>query len=367
MHALHDHPDIDLRVIVAGMHLEARFGRTVEEVEADGFTIAGRLRTLAPGDQPADIAASIAKGIEAFARHMASNPPDMLVIIGDRFDMYSAAVSALPLAIPIAHIHGGELTLGAFDDALRHSMTKLSHLHFATTQDYAHRIRQLGEEDWRIVVSGAPSLDNLNNFRPLSRETLEGLIGASLGPAPLLVTFHPTTLEYQDVGAQTESLLAALQIIDREIVITLPNADTGNETIINKLHAFCQNRENAHVVNNLGTKAYFSLMKLAGTMIGNSSSGLIEAPSFGLPVVNIGTRQHGRIRAANVIDVDYDTEEITAGLQRALDPAFKASLDGLMNPYGNGTAAAKIVEKIVSVPLGRSLVFKQFQDRSFNE
>ena len=297
MQCLHADPDIDLGVLVSGMHLEPRFGMTVAEVEADGLPIRERLQTMSPGDSPHDVAVSLAAGVTAFAGLFAADRPDILVVLGDRFEMYAAALAALPFAIPVAHIHGGELTAGAFDDALRHSLTKLSHIHFAATKVYAHRIRQLGEEPWRVCISGAPGLDNLKHLRTLSVSDLEARLGISLEPAPLLVTFHPTTLQYNDVERQISNLLAAIADAGTPAVFTNPNADTGNHVISQAINAYCATRTDAVRVDNLGTEVYFNLMRHAAAMVGNSSSGLIETPSFALPVVNIGIRQEGRVRA----------------------------------------------------------------------
>jgi len=363
MRCLNDDPEIDLQVIVSGMHLEPRFGSTVAEIEDDGFSIAARLETLTDGDAPEDMAASLAAGVQKFACQFAADRPDILVLLGDRFDMYAAALAALPFAVPVAHIHGGELTFGAVDDALRHSMTKLSHVHFAATEDYARRIRQLGEEDWRVVVSGAPGLDNLKSFRTLPPSELESRTGLPMEPAPLVVTFHPTTLQHEETEAHVTNLLTALKRSGRPAVFTLPNADTGNALIGRAIEAYCAAEPGAVRVDNLGTDGYFNLMGQAAAMVGNSSSGLIEAPSFGLPVVNVGIRQDGRTRAANVIDTGTDTAEIEAAIQRALSPAFRDGLKDMKNPYGDGNASNVIARHLKTMPLTEELVIKRFVDR----
>ena len=353
---------IDLQVLVCGMHLSEAFGHTVDEIETDGFSINARIPVLEAGDSAEDIATAIARGVEGFASFFAKTPPDILVVLGDRFEMYAAALAALPFGIPVTHVHGGELTLGAFDDALRHSMTKLSHLHFVATEDYARRVRQLGEEDWRIVVSGAPSLDNLKDVQLLNRKQLEERLELTLDDSPLLVTFHPVTLERDQMKSQIAALLTAVKSSRRQAIFTLPNADTGNQTISNAIRAFVETEPNTHVRDNLGTQRYFSLMDLAGAMVGNSSSGLIEAPSFELPVVNIGNRQAGRGRAANVIDTGYTEPEITAGIEKALAPDFCRTLSGLENPYGRGDASKIIAESLSRIPLDARLMIKNFVD-----
>jgi UDP-hydrolysing UDP-N-acetyl-D-glucosamine 2-epimerase len=358
-------PELKLRLIVSGMHLSPEFGLTVETIEADGFEIEDRVEMLLSSDTPEGIAKSMGLGTIGFAQVYARSRPDILVVLGDRFEMYAAALAALPFKIPVAHIHGGEVTQGAIDDALRHAMTKLSHLHFASTQDYARRLHQLGEEPWRVTVSGAPSLDNLGSIELLGVGELETRYGLRLDRAPLLVTFHPVTLEYENSSYYMDELLAALDEVGMPSVFTLPNADTGGRVLIEKVEAFVQHRAWATIVGNLGTQAYFSLMALAAAMVGNSSSGIIEAASFELPVVNIGTRQQGRVRGGNVLDVGYSREEIGGAIGKAIEPGFRSELNGLENPYGCGQGAREIVRKLKSVELSDQLLGKKFSDVEF--
>jgi len=276
--------------------------------------------------------------------------------------MYAAALAALSFKIPVAHLHGGELTEGAFDDALRHSLTKLSHLHFVSTQEYARRVIQLGEEPWRVMFAGALGLDNLAAVTLLSAEELERKFSVKLDKPFLLVTFHPVTLEYERTDRHMDGLLAALGAAQMPAVLTLPNADTGSRTVLRRLQQFVGQNEAARMVPNLGTQAYFSMMKLAAAMVGNSSSGIIEAPSFGLPVVNIGTRQQGRLRAANVIDVGYECEPLLQGIRKACSPEFRESLRNLVNPYYAGGAAQRMAERLKTVPLDQRLIVKRFHD-----
>jgi UDP-N-acetylglucosamine 2-epimerase (non-hydrolysing)/GDP/UDP-N,N'-diacetylbacillosamine 2-epimerase (hydrolysing) len=349
------------------MHLSQRFGMTVKAIEADGFEIAERVKMLSNSDDPAAIAKSMARGTAGFAEVYARSRPDILVVLGDRFESHAAALAALPFKIPIAHIHGGELTEGAIDDALRHSMTKLSHLHFAATKEYGRRLVQMGEEPWRVTVSGAPSLDNLASVKRLTIAELKSRFCLCLTPETLLVTFHPATLEYEDAGRQAEELLAALKASGRPVVFTMSNADTGGQVIREHIRRFVLAEPSAQAVENLGTEGYFSVLALCTAMVGNSSSGLLEAPSFGLPVVNVGSRQSGRVRGRNVIDVGCGREEIGAGIRRATDPAFRKSLQDLANPYGDGNAAQRIVAKLAEVPLSGRLLLKHFHDLAFPE
>ena len=311
-------PDLKLLLFVSGMHLSPRHGSTIHMIEADGFPVTEKVEMLSNSDSPVDIASAIGRGVIGFAQVYEHVPLDILVTLGDRFEMYSAVLAALPFNIPVAHIHGGEITKGAIDDALRHSMTKLSHLHFVSTQTYAKRVIQLGEEPWRVTVSGAPSLDNLETIKYLDRSTLQKQLGIDLGKQVLLVTFHPVTLELENTEIQIAELLSAIEQSNCPALFTIPNADSGGGLIAEKITTFVATHANAKLVDNLGTQAYFSLMKYAAAMVGNSSSGIIEAPSFSLPVVNIGLRQEGRLRGKNVIDVPYNTNAILKGIRQAL-------------------------------------------------
>jgi UDP-hydrolysing UDP-N-acetyl-D-glucosamine 2-epimerase len=354
--------ELRLRLMVSGAHLSPDFGFTVRLIEADGFTVDDRIEMLVSSDSPEGIAKSIGLGLIGFSQAFARVQPDLLVVLGDRFEMYAAALAALPFRIPVAHIHGGEVTVGAFDDALRHSMTKLSHLHFVSTAESGRRVEQLGEEPWRIVVSGAPGLDNVGCVSLLSTSELEAQFGFPTQPPLLLVTFHPVTLECDQVEKQTQELLSALDQIGRPVVFTQPNADTGGRRVSEMITEFVSVRPFAHRIDNLGARGYFSLMNVAAAMVGNSSSGIIEAPSFGLPVVNIGTRQDGRVRAANVIDVEPDSAAIVEAIRQAVLPEFRERLRGMANPYGDGHASAVIVERLKSVALDHRLTTKLFRD-----
>ena len=356
-------PDLRLHLIVAGMHLSPEFGLTVKAIETDGFEIGERVEMLLSSDTPEGIAKSMGLGTIGFAQAYARFRPDILVVLGDRFEMHAAAVAALPFKIPVAHIHGGEITQGAIDDALRHSMTKLSHLHFVSTEEYAQRVIQMGEEPWRVTVTGAPSLDNLRDVKLLDRDTFCEQFNLRIDATPfLLVTFHPVTLEYERTHWQMSELLAALETVDLPMLFTMPNADTRRSTIACMIKELVEAYPLAQVVDNLGTQGYFSAMALALAMVGNSSSGIVEAASFELPVVNVGSRQRGRVRGANVIDVDYERTSVLEGLQRALDPQFRARLRGILNPYGSGGASEKIVEVLKQVHLDDELVMKCFHD-----
>jgi UDP-hydrolysing UDP-N-acetyl-D-glucosamine 2-epimerase len=360
LQAIQDDPDLHLQLFVGGMHLSPEFGRTVEAIEEDDFEIAERVEMLLSSHAPEGIAKSMGLGTIGFAQAYARSRPDLLLVLGDRFEMHAAVVAALPFKLPVAHIHGGELTEGAIDDALRHSITKMSHLHFVATEPYAQRVIQMGEEPWRVVVSGAPSLDNLRHVPLLSREALADRYDVDLDDPFFLVTYHPVTLEYEQTRSQIDALLAALEEIGATVIFTYPNADTGSRLIIERVRDFIADHQRAYFLVNLGTQGYFSMMNHATAMIGNSSSGIIEAASFQLPVVNIGIRQRGRVRGENVIDVGYSKEEILAGIEQATAPSFQRAISNLVNPYGDGQAAERIVEKLRQVELGQSLLLKSF-------
>jgi UDP-hydrolysing UDP-N-acetyl-D-glucosamine 2-epimerase len=362
LQAIQANPELKLHLMVSGTHLSPEFGRTVTAIEADGFRIGERVEMLVASDTPEAIAKSMGLGMIGFGQAYARFRPDVLLVLGDRFEMYAAAAAALPFKIPVAHIHGGEVTEGAIDEALRHSITKLSHLHFAALPEFAARICRMGEEPWRVKVSGAPSLDKLRTMKLLDRVELESRFRLRLDPTPLLVTYHPVTLEYEQTEWQMKELLEALRVAARPVLFTLPNADTSGRIIMRMIKEFVDAHEYAQVVETLGPQGYFSLMNFVPVMIGNSSSGLIEAPSFGLPAVNIGNRQRGRLRARNVIDVGYTRDEIVAGINEAVSPQFREKLQGLSNPYGNGRAAEMIVRTLEAVPLDDRLIVKRFHD-----
>ncbi len=361
--AIQGEPGLELRLIVSGMHLAPEFGLTMRQIEQEGWPVAAKVEMLLSSDSPEGVAKSMGLGVMGFAQALAQINPDLLVILGDRFEMLSAAVAALPLGLPLAHLHGGELTLGAMDDAARHAMTKLSHLHFVSTREYARRVVQMGEEPWRVTVCGALSLDNLEGMELLDLSALGQELDLNLDPAPLLVTYHPVTREPGQGPAQMAELLAALEQAGRQAVFTLPNADAGGRELASMVRSFTSDHPWAAIRDNLGTQKYFSLMKHAAAMVGNSSSGIIEAPSFGLPVVNVGARQAGRVRGANVVDVGCGRREIQAGIAQALEPSFRQGLAGVPNPYGDGGAAGRVVTALKQAKLGAGLTTKRFADQ----
>jgi UDP-hydrolysing UDP-N-acetyl-D-glucosamine 2-epimerase len=346
------------------MHLVPEFGLTVQSIERDGFPIAARIEMLLGSDTPVAIAKSMGLGVIGFAQAFSTERPDILVVLGDRFEMHAAALAALPFNVPVAHIGGGDVTEGAIDECLRHSITKLSHLHFVASDEQEQRILQMGEEPWRVFVSGALSLDLVRSSSLSSASEMEGKFGFKFDRSFLLVTYHPVTLEYADTGQQIQQFLAALVELDMPVLFTAPNADTAGRIIANAIKEYVAAHPASGLVASLGMMGYFTAMSLCAAMVGNSSSGIIEAASFEAPVVNIGTRQSGRLRGSNVIDCGYSSAEIVAAVRQALKGEFRASLRGLTNPYDTGDASARIVQQLKTVVVDDKLIRKRFVDHT---
>ncbi len=365
LRAIETAPDLALRLFVAGTHLSPHAGQTADEIRADGFAITAEIDMTLAADSPRAISTSMGLGTLGFANAYAAHPLDILVLLGDRYEMLAAAVAAIPFTMPIAHIHGGEITEGAFDDAIRHAITKLSHVHFVSAEPYRQRVIQMGEAPWRVHTCGAPGLDNLHTITPLSLTALSERVGMDLTEAPLLVTYHPVTLEANkganETAYQIGELLAALETINKPVVFTYPNGDTHAHTIVAAIEDFAKRHPRVRAVKHFGTEGYFSMLRHAAAMLGNSSSGILEAASFGLPVVNVGNRQRGRIHGENVIHCGYSRHDIAAALQQAISPQFRATAAAVTNPYGDGHAAERMIAVLRSVPLAGS-VQKQFYD-----
>lgn len=355
-------PRLDLQLAVTGMHLSPEFGMTVRQIEADGFVPDARVDMLVSSDTPAGIAKSIGLGVIGFADALARLAPDLVVILGDRFEILAAAQAAIVARIPMAHIHGGELTEGQIDEAIRHSLTKMSHLHFVAAERYRERVIQLGESPDRVWNVGAPGLDWLNRIPLLDRVTLSDSLGFDLSEPYFLVTYHPVTLA-QGVQEGAAALFEALgEFPDYRILVTGVNADTGNSDVRDAIKRFLsENRARTFFATSLGQQRYLSALAHAEAVIGNSSSGVIEAPSVRIPTVNIGNRQRGRIRATTVIDVSEDVCSIVEGIRKALSAPFRAAVTQSMCPFGDGHAAERICEVLANHPL-QGLLMKQFYD-----
>lgn len=337
-------PDLILQIIVTGMHLERRFGLTYKEIIRDGFKIGGKVNMRLNSDTDQGITKSVGLGTIGFGRVFKKIKPDIVVILGDRFEMLSAASAALLSRIPIAHIHGGEITEGSYDDAIRHAITKMSHLHFAAHQDYARRIIQMGEDPRRVFAFGAPNIDSIKKLKLLTKKELEKVLDFKLDRDVALVTYHPVTMEKGAALKQTKILLKALDSSGLRSIFTMPNADSENRVIFREIETYVRrNPLRAKMFTSLGQIKYFSLLKYVGLMLGNSSSGIIEAPSFRLPVVNIGSRQKGRIKPENVIDVAENVESIRRAIKKATSQEFRTSLKNTINPFKERSATKKII------------------------
>ena len=355
--------ELAFQLIVTGMHLSPEFGLTHKLIEADGFPIDAKVEMLLSSDSAAGIAKSIGLGVIGFADALAQLQPDILVLLGDRFEILAAAEAALVAKIPIAHIAGGDVTEGAFDEAIRHSITKMAHLHFVTNADAARRVRQLGENPAHIFNVGSPGIDFIKRMRPLDRQALESALEFQLLEKNVLVTFHPVTLDAQPAEVQFQVLLDALGLLGDKIgiIFTKPNADTDGRGIATLIDEYVASHANARAYTSLGQLRYLSLMAIVDVVVGNSSSGLYEAPSFKKPTVNIGDRQKGRLRASSVIDCETDADAIYRAIVRALASDFSST----ENPYGDGNSAVKIRTQLKQIADPRSLLKKSFFDLEF--
>lgn len=339
---------LELCIIATGMHLSPEFGLTYREIEEDGFEIDERVEMLLSSDSPVGICKSIGLGVISFSEVFARNHMDMAVILGDRYEALAAAISAMTLRIPIAHLHGGELTEGAVDESIRHSITKMSYLHFTSTEIYRKRVIQLGENPERVYCVGAPGVENIKNVPLLSRTQLEESIDFQLGERFAVVTYHPVTLENNTAKEQFLNLLGTLDEIEfLNIIFTKANADTDGR-IVNELidKYVAGNKGRACAFTSLGQKRYLSALSYCDIVIGNSSSGVIEAPSFHKPTINIGDRQKGRVRAESIIDCGYKQEEIKKAIEYGLSPEFREICKKVSNPYEKENTSYEIVKII---------------------
>jgi UDP-hydrolysing UDP-N-acetyl-D-glucosamine 2-epimerase len=361
--AVHEADDLALQLVVTGMHLAPEFGSTAVEIERDGFPIAERVEMLLSSDSSIGIAKSTGLGLVGFADAFGRLRPDICVLLGDRFEMLSAAAAALFLGIPLAHIHGGEATEGAFDEAIRHSITKMSHLHFVAEEVYRRRVIQLGEAPDRVFTVGALGADAIRNLELLDRAALETSLGEPLSLRNILITYHPPTLDGAGATRQMQALLDALETLDESygLIFTMPNADTRGRELGRMVKQFADVHPRARVFNSLGQLRYLSLMSFADAVVGNSSSGLIEAPVFGVPTLNIGDRQSGRIKPETVVDCEPDFNAIRAGLAAILAASFRRRPVGA--GAGEGSTSA-IMRELRAASLN-GILKKRFHDLEF--
>jgi len=349
---------VDLRIVALGPHLSPEFGHTGQQIENDGFAIRARVECLLSSDSDIGMAKTIGVAVLGLADLFGAMRPDLLLLIADRYEMLAPAAVALALRIPIAHIEGGEVSEGAIDDAVRNALTKMSHIHFTSTHAARQRVIEMGEEEWRVHRAGAPSLDHLRRRSLLTREEVETRLQVDLSSPPVLVAYHPVTLT-RDTTEEADPLFAALEAVPEQLLFCYPNADAGSRALIDRTKAFLASKGRGALYTNLDAITYWSLLRQAEMLVGNSSSGIMETASFALPTVNVGMRQQGRERARNVLDAPANTESILQAMEIARTKQFRRSLGGMHNPYGDGNASEKIVQVLTKVPLTRDLLIKR--------
>lgn len=366
MQGILESADLRLQLIATGMHLSPEFGLTYREIEEDGFVIDRKLEMLQSSDTSIGVTKSMGIAMIGFADALSDLQPDILLLLGDRYEIFCAAAAAMISRIPIAHLHGGETTEGAFDEAIRHSITKMSHIHFVAAEEYRKRVIQLGELPERVHLVGGLGVDNINMMKLLDREALEESLDFKFGQKNILVTFHPVTLEQGTVTGQMKELLKALEsLTETHVIFTMPNADTDSRVLIQMIESYVkQHPLTSKSFTSLGQMRYLSCLRHVDAVVGNSSSGLLEVPSFKKATINIGDRQRGRIQALSVIDCAPESSEILSALDHAYSDAFQRVLDHVVNPYGIGGASAKIVTELESCDI--SVVLKKtFYDLPF--
>jgi UDP-N-acetylglucosamine 2-epimerase (non-hydrolysing)/GDP/UDP-N,N'-diacetylbacillosamine 2-epimerase (hydrolysing) len=356
--AIQEEPGLELQRVITGMHLSPQFAAALKEVEGDGFPVSARVDLEWHGDAAADAARAAGRGILGLVDAFRGLRPEIVLVLGDRVEMFAAAAAAALMGLPLAHLHGGEVT-GGVDESLRHSISKLAHLHLAATELSAERLRRMGEEPWRIHVVGAPGLDYIRQLRPLTKEEMARELELDPARPVIIATLHPVLSELELIEWQGREFMEALVSCGEQVVVTYPNLDPGGRRLASVVEEY-RGRAGIRIAVNLGQPVYLSLLRWAAAMVGNSSSGLLEAPSFGLPVVNIGSRQQGRERAENVMDVGHGREEILAGLGRALrEEEFRQRARACRNPYGDGKSGPRIARLLREAPLGRELLQKR--------
>lgn len=358
---LQEDSNVELSICVTGMHLSPEFGLTYQRIEEDGFQIDKKIEILLSSDTSVGVSKSIGLGVISFAEVFQTLQPDMILVLGDRFEIFAACTAAMIARIPIAHCHGGEATEGLIDEAIRHSVTKMSHLHFTSTEEYKNRIIQMGEQPGNVFNVGALGIENINRLDLLDREEFEKSIGVKLNKYNFLVTFHPVTLDNASAGSQFAELLKALDFVeDSRIIFTKPNADTDGRVIISMIDEYVSsNSHKAVSFISLGQLRYLSAIKFMDAVIGNSSSGIIEVPSFGVPTINIGDRQQGRVKGDSIIDCEADATQINQAIIKALSKDFKNKIRNLQNPYGDKNSSEDIVHLLKTTEL-TNIIKKQF-------
>jgi GDP/UDP-N,N'-diacetylbacillosamine 2-epimerase (hydrolysing) len=364
MQGIQDDADLNLQIIATGMHLSPEFGLTYKDIEADGFEISRKVEMLTSSDTPVGIAKSMGLGMIGFADALNELNPDLMVVLGDRFEIFTAVATGLVARIPVAHLHGGESTEGLIDEAIRHSITKMAHLHFVAAEEYKQRVIQLGEQPESVFLVGGLGIDNIKRLQLLDRKALEVDLGLKFGKKNLIITYHPVTLDVGSAETQMQALLATLaNLEDTQLIFTMPNADTDGRTLIKMVEQFASQHVNAHAFTSLGQLRYLSCIAQVDGVVGNSSSGLAEVPSFKKGTINIGDRQSGRLQATSVINCEPNQKSIANAINILYSPSFQRDLSKVRNPYGEGGASEEIVKTIRSITL-ESLIKKHFYDVS---
>ncbi|WP_320667172.1 UDP-N-acetylglucosamine 2-epimerase [Prochlorococcus sp. MIT 1307] len=362
IHKLNEDSFFELYLLVTGTHLVKRFGYTINEIISDGIPIAKQIDIDLNSDRPTDISNSTAKGLQEFAKAYDEIHPDLILLLGDRYELMSSVLPACFARIPIAHIHGGELTEGLIDEAIRHSITKFSHLHFVAAEEYRRRVIQLGEDPSRVFNVGGMGIDSINSIDLLSKSEVEMSLGLKLLSKSLLITYHPVTLDDEDSLRPMNEMLEALKRVqDTTLIFTMPNADPGNNVIFKLITNFVREKPNSYAFTSLGQKRYLSLLQYIDGVVGNSSSGLLEVPFFKKATINIGDRQKGRLQAHSVINCKPDFDSIAQALNKIYSPTFCMRLSEVESPYGDQGASSKIIRILKSINF-RSLIKKSFFD-----
>ncbi|MDB4794726.1 UDP-N-acetylglucosamine 2-epimerase [bacterium] len=347
---------LDLQIIVTGMHLSPEFGLTFLEIEKDAFHIDKKVEMLVSSDTPVGLVKSMGLGMIGFADALEDLRPDLMLVLGDRFEIFPAVAAAMIARIPVVHLHGGEATEGLIDEPIRHSVTKMSQLHFVATKEYRKRVIQLGEQPERVFLVGGLGIDSIVKLKLLGREELEKALDYKLGIKNLLVTFHPVTLEHYTSEKQINELLAVLgKLEDTQLIFTMPNADTDGRVLFQLIEDFVANHSNSRVYTSLGQRRYLSCIQHVDGVVGNSSSGLAEVPYFKKGTINIGDRQRGRIKADSVIDCEPTRQSIGEALKKLYSTDFQRTLKTVVNPYGTGGASETIVKVLENISLDKIL------------
>jgi len=350
---------LKLQLIVTGSHPSPKYGNTIEQIKEDGFKIDEEIEIDINSYKKSSISKSMGLEMIQIAQGFERLKPDMLLILGDRYEIFAAAICAMTMNIPIAHISGGEITEGAMDEQIRHAITKMAHIHFPGAECYAENIKKMGEESWRIFNVGDPGIENIKNTKLMTKEEIKEDIDIDIDEETLLITYHPVTLEIEDLPSQISNLLEALSELDKKMIITYPNADYGSDYIIKELNKFSKENNKVYLFKNLGNRRYLSIMKNCGAVVGNSSSALVEAPYLKVPVVDIGNRQKGRLKAENIISCSNDSKDIISAVNKSLSSEFKGKVKNVKSLYGEGSTSEEIVKVLKQIDIDDKLLKKK--------